>query len=127
MPQSAVRLADKFESFHEHWSPKIVATANGQWIKLAKFKGEFVWHAHAEQDEVFLVSKGEVVIHLRDDGGEREVRLAEGDLYVVPKGVEHKPAAENEAQVLIIAPSETTHTGGRQTPLTIANEDMEWI
>ena len=124
---SAIKLAEKFELFNEHWTPKIVAAANGQLVKLAKFQGEFVWHAHAGQDELFFVVKGAVVIHLRESGQERQVRLAEGDLFVVPQGVEHMPVADGEAHVLVIEPAATKHTGDSRTDQTVAVADQEWI
>ncbi len=124
---SAIKLSEKFELFSDHWTPKIVASANGQLVKLAKFQGEFVWHAHADEDELFFVVKGAVVIHLREGGQERQVRLAEGDLFVVPKGVEHMPAAVSEAHVLMIEPVATAHTGESRTGRTVAVADQEWI
>ena len=124
---SAIKLSEKFELFSDHWTPKIVASANGQLVKLAKFKGEFVWHAHADEDELFFVTKGALVIHLRECGQQRQVRLAEGDLFVVPKGVEHMPAADSEAHVLMIEPVATTHTGDSRTGRTVAVADQEWI
>ena len=122
-----VRLSEKFAAFDEHWSPKIVAETNGQLVKLAKFQGEFVWHAHADEDELFLVHKGEIVIRLRENGQERAVRLQAGELFVVPKGVEHKPEAEHEAEVLMIEPAATAHTGATKAGITVAIEDQTWI
>lgn len=124
---SAVNLAEKFGLFQEHWTPKVVAATNGQLVKLAKFKGEFVWHSHANEDELFLVVKGSVEIWLRDDGEERCVSLGEGELLVVPKGVEHKPVAASEAHVVLIEPGSTKHTGETQSVLTVEILDQEPI
>ena len=124
---SAICLSEKFALFHEHWSPKIVASANGHLVKLAKFQGEFVWHAHANEDELFLVHKGEIVIRLRQGGEESEVRHGPGDLFVVPKGVEHKPEASAEAEVVMFEPAATTHTGDTQANVTVATHNQPWL
>ena len=124
---SAVNLAEKFGLFQQRWTPKIVAASNGQLVKIAKFEGEFVWHAHATEDELFLVVKGAVDIWLREDGAERCVSLSEGELLVVPKGVEHRPIAANEAHVVMIEPASTKHTGDTQSALTIEISDQELI
>jgi mannose-6-phosphate isomerase-like protein (cupin superfamily) len=102
-----VRLADKLAALHEQWSPRIVARLNDYEFKVAKLQGEFVWHSHAETDEAFLVLAGELRIELRDG----EARLGAGDLYVVPRGVEHRPCAAQECQVLLIEPAGTANTG----------------
>ena len=104
---TAISLAEKLRAFSEHWSPKIVAQFNGHDVMVVKVKGEFVWHSHAETDDLFLVLKGNLVIELRDG----EVRLGPGDLYVVPKGVEHRPVAEEEAHLLLIESHGTPNTG----------------
>ncbi len=124
---SVVNLAEKFAVFQEHWTPKIIAESNGQLVKVAKFKGEFVWHSHADEDELFLVVKGSVVIWLRQEGQERRVRLSEGELLVVPKGMEHKPIAELEAHVVMIEPASTKHTGAVKTDFAVAVTDQERI
>ena len=108
---TAVRLAEKLGSFTDHWSPKIVARFNGHDVMVVKLKGEFIWHSHAETDDFFHVLKGNLVIQLRDG----EVRLAPGDLYVVPKGVEHRPVAEEEVHLLLIEPEGTPNTGDAAT------------
>src|SRR5215213_4945903 len=95
-----VNLSDKFGLFREHWSPKIAGEVNDSYVKLVKFRGEFVWHKHEEEDELFLVVKGEITIQLR--GG--DVRLGEGEFVVIPRGVEHRPVAAEEAQVLLFEP-----------------------
>jgi mannose-6-phosphate isomerase-like protein (cupin superfamily) len=110
-----VNLSEKLGLFAEHWSPRIVAELNGQHVKLAKLKGEFVWHQHEGEDELFLVLRGELAIHLRD----RVVRLGEGELFVVPRGVEHKPVAEREAHVLLLEPASTLNTGNVRDERTV--------
>jgi len=107
----AVSLSEKLSAFSDYWSPKIVAQFNGHDVMVVKVKGEFVWHSHAETDDFFLVLKGNLRIQLRDG----EVRLAPGELYVVPKGVEHRPVAEDEAHLLLIEPHGTPNTGDRAT------------
>ena len=110
-----VNLAEKFGRFDDTWSPKIVGELNGQHVLLAKLQGEFVWHQHETQDEMFLVVKGRVMVLLRD----KEVALEEGEFLIVPRGVEHKPVAEAEAQVLLFEPQDTAHTGNVRTDKTI--------
>ena len=108
---TAIRLAEKLDAFTDHWSPKIVSQFNGHDVMVVKVKGEFVWHSHPETDDFFLVLKGRLVIQLRDG----EVKLGPGDLYVVPKGVEHRPVAEEEAHLLLIEPHGTPNTGDVKT------------
>jgi mannose-6-phosphate isomerase-like protein (cupin superfamily) len=107
----AVSLSEKLSVFSDYWSPKIVAQFNGHDVMVVKVKGEFVWHSHAETDDFFLVLKGNLKIQLRDG----EVRLAPGELYVVPKGVEHRPVAEEETHLLLIEPHGTPNTGDPAT------------
>jgi len=102
-----VNLAEKFALIDEHWSPKVVGELNGQQVKLAKFQGQFIWHHHDVEDELFLVVKGEMQIELRD----QTINLQEGEFYIVPAGVEHRPAAEREAEVLMFEPEKTVNTG----------------
>lgn len=102
-----VNLAQKFSLFSEHWSPKIVGETNGQQIKLAKLQGEFVWHAHEHEDELFLVTHGCLRLLMED----HEVVLNPGEFYVVPKGVRHKPVAEEEVHIVLIEPASTVNTG----------------
>jgi mannose-6-phosphate isomerase-like protein (cupin superfamily) len=111
-----VNLAEKFTLFSDHWSPKIVAELNGQQVKLVKFQGEFVWHHHDHEDELFMVIKGRFCMEFRD----RQVWLEEGELIVIPKGVEHRPVAPEEVQVLLFEPSSTLNTGNVETNLTVA-------
>jgi mannose-6-phosphate isomerase-like protein (cupin superfamily) len=110
-----VNLAQKFSTFDDLWAPKIVAELNRQHVKLAKLQGEFIWHHHDVEDELFLVVKGRLLIQFRD----RDVLLEEGDLIVVPAGVEHRPVAEEEAHVLLFEPQTTLNTGNVQDERTI--------
>jgi mannose-6-phosphate isomerase-like protein (cupin superfamily) len=114
-----VNLAEKFSLFDEYWSPKIVGELNGQQVKLAKLKGEFVWHDHEAEDELFLVVKGRLLLKLRD----RDVLVEEGELFIVPHGVEHKPVAEREVHVMLFEPASTQHTGNVQTEKTVNAQD----
>ena len=102
-----VNLSQKFGLFGEHWSPKIAGEVNDAYVKLVKFRGDFVWHKHEDEDELFLVVKGEIVIKLRDG----DVRLGEGEFVIIPRGVEHKPVAETEAHVLLFEPKTVLNTG----------------
>ena len=101
-------LDSEFDAITEHWSPRVIAIANGQYVKLAKVHGEFVWHAHAQEDEFFLVHRGTFVLRYRDG---REVALKAGDFHVVPRGVEHFPYAPEETWLIFVEPTGTTHTG----------------
>lgn len=118
MNYSPINLQEKLSKFAEHWSPKIIAQMNDYHLKLAKVQGEFVWHAHPETDEVFLVVKGKLDIHFRDG----KVSLSEGELYVVPKGVDHKPVAEAECHILLIEPAGTVNTGDVVDDKTAPND-----
>jgi mannose-6-phosphate isomerase-like protein (cupin superfamily) len=120
---SKVNLADKFTKFEDLWSPKLVGELNENYIKLAKGKGELDWHSHENEDEFFLVVSGHLDIHLRD----KVVSLDPGEFYVVPKGVEHRPVANEGAEIVLIEPRQTLHTGTRMTDQTVAIEDQEWI
>lgn len=115
-----VNLAQKFSLFDEHWTPKIVGELNGQHVKLAKLQGEFVWHEHEEEDELFMVIKGRLVISLRD----RDIALEVGELFIVPRGVEHCPVADEEVQVLMFEPISTLHTGNVQSEKTVDSLEM---
>jgi mannose-6-phosphate isomerase-like protein (cupin superfamily) len=115
----AVDLADKLALFSEHWSPKVVARLNDYEIKLAKLKGEFVWHTHDDTDELFLVIEGVLTIQLRDG----DVVLRPGQLYVVPRGVEHCPFAEGDVAVMLIEPAGVVNTGSAGGDLTAAYDD----
>ena len=111
-----VSLAEKFDSFQEFWSPKIVGEINDAYVKLVKVKGEFVWHHHEQEDELFLVVKGRLLIRFRD----RDVWLNEGEFVIVPRGVEHKPVAEDEAHILLFEPRTTRNTGNVKNERTIS-------
>ncbi len=102
-----INLSEKFALFADYWNPRIVGELNGQQVKLAKFEGEFIWHKHDEEDELFLVIKGSFKMEFRDS----TVELAEGEFLIVPKGVEHKPVAEREVWVLLFEPAATLNTG----------------
>lgn len=116
-----VNLAEKFDLFQETWSPKIVAELNGQQVKLAKLDGAFDWHHHEDEDELFLVVKGHLTIELRD----RQVDLDEGEFFVVPKGIDHRPVANELAHVLLFEPSTTLNTGTVRTERT--RDELDWI
>ncbi len=114
-----VNLKQKFAHFQDYWSPKIAGELNDSYIKLVKFKGEFVWHHHENEDELFLVVKGKLLIKLRD----RDIWLEEGEFVVIPRGVEHLPIAEEEVHVLLLEPKSTLNTGNVQNERTVANEE----
>jgi mannose-6-phosphate isomerase-like protein (cupin superfamily) len=115
----AINLAEKFDLFSDRWSPKIVATMNDYDVKVVKLEGEFVWHTHEETDELFLVLGGTLTIELRD----APVTLHTGELFVVPRGVEHRPVANEEARVLLIEPRGTPNTGGEINERTLVAEE----
>ena len=112
-----VNLADRFGLFQDYWSPKIIGEINDSYVKLVKVKGEFDWHHHEQEDELFLVVKGRLAIKLRDG----EINLGEGELAIIPRGVEHKPVAEEEAHVLLLEPKSTLNTGNVRTSRTVAD------
>ncbi len=114
-PMEKVNLSEKLSEFTEHWSPRIVGELNGQHVKLVKLRGEFVWHHHEAEDELFLVLKGSLTIHLRD----KSVHLEPGEFFIVPRGVEHKPVADSEAAVLLFEPASTLNTGQVRNELTV--------
>ena len=111
-----VNLREKFSLFSEHWKPKIVGDLNGQQVKLVKFAGPFVWHRHEAEDELFLVVEGRFRMEFRD----RSVWLENGEFLIVPRGVEHRPVAEEEVHVLLFEPASTLNTGNAQSELTAA-------
>ena len=114
-----VNLAEKFSLFTDHWSPKVVGELNGQHVKLVKFVGEFVWHKHDDEDELFLVVKGEFRMEFRD----RQVALKEGEFLIVPRGVEHRPVADEEVHVLLFEPATTLNTGDVRDEKTVDRLD----
>ena len=111
-----VTLVSKFATFSEHWSPKIVGELNGQHVKIVKFAGEFVWHHHENEDEMFLVHRGRFRMELRD----RKIELTAGDFLIVPRGVEHRPVADEEVEVILFEPAGTLNTGNVQNERTVA-------
>lgn len=121
-PDRSVNLDDKFSAFHEHWSPKIVGEINDLHLKLAKIQGEFVWHTHDDTDEFFLVHSGRLTIQLRD---RRDVALGPGEFFVVPKGMEHRPVAEEECEILLLEPAGVLNTGDT-TDSELTAQD-EWV
>ncbi|RJP54340.1 MAG: cupin domain-containing protein [Anaerolineaceae bacterium] len=121
MNYQSINFEEKLGKISEHWSPGIIAQLNDYHLKLAKVKGEFVWHDHPETDEVFIVVKGQLEILLRDG----RVVLKEGEMFVVPRGMEHKPVAANECHILLIEPAGTVNTGDVKDDLTAPND--VWI
>lgn len=116
-----INLEQQFNLFNDHWNPRIVAELNGQQVKLAKVKGEFVWHDHLNEDEMFLIIRGTLRIEFRD----RTEVLQAGEMLVVPKGVEHKPIAEEEVWLMLLEPASTKHTGEVRDARTV--DQAEWI
>jgi len=110
-----VNIKDKFSQFDEHWQPKIVGELNGQYVKLAKLKGEFVWHQHESEDEMFMVIKGQLLIKLRD----HDVILNPGEFFIIPRGVEHIPIADDEVEVMLFEPKSVVNTGDVQDERTL--------
>jgi mannose-6-phosphate isomerase-like protein (cupin superfamily) len=115
---SAINLHDKLALFSDHWSPRVVAEMNDYQFKLARLQGEFVWHAHADTDEVFIVLQGEMRLEFRDGA----VPLAAGEMYVVPRGVEHRPVAATECCVMLVEPRGVVNTGDAGGAYTAAND-----
>ena len=132
-----INVRSKLAAFSEHWSPKIVGELNGQYVKLVKFKGEYVWHHHANEDEMFLVIKGQFEMHYRESGDssgshsgpgrERVITLREGEFCIVPRGVEHKPVAAEECSVMLFEPAATRNTGNVTHAYTIEAGDLDRI
>ena len=113
-----ININDKLNKFSDLWSPRVIAEMNDYQFKLAKVKGEFVWHSHKETDETFIILDGELLIEFRD----KKIRLNKGELYIVPKGIEHKPYAENECHIMLIEPKGIINTGEKSTKLTSKND-----
>ena len=118
---NVVDLKKKFSLFTEFWSPKIVGELNGQYVKLAKLKGEFVWHHHENEDELFMVVKGKLTIKLKD----QNIELSEGQFFIIPRGVEHLPIAEEECHVMLFEPKSVFNTGNTKNEKTV--EKLETI
>ncbi len=116
-----VNLSEKLDKITEHWKPKIIGELNGQHLRLVKFRGEFIWHHHDEEDELFLVLEGRLVIRLRD----RDITLNAGEFFIVPRGVEHCPIADREVHALLLEPAGTLNTGNVRSDRTV--ENPEWI
>lgn len=114
-----VDLKEKFTLFNDLWSPKIAGELNGQYVKLAKLKGEFVWHHHENEDELFLVVKGQLTIRLKD----RDIELGEGQFFIIPRGVEHMPVAEQECHVMLFEPISVLNTGNTRNERTVASPE----
>jgi mannose-6-phosphate isomerase-like protein (cupin superfamily) len=121
MSSSIINFKDKFTKFSDHWAPKAIAEMNDYQFKLVKIQGEFVWHSHAETDEVFIVLEGEMTIQLLDSS----IHLKSGEMFVVPKGVEHKPAAQVECKILLVEPRGIVNTGDAGGAYTAPND--VWI
>lgn len=113
-----VNINNKLNLFNDHWNPRIVGELNGQHVKLAKLKGEFIWHSHEHEDELFWIVKGQLILEFRD----KTVELNENEFYIVPKGVEHKPVAIEEVHVMLFEPAATQHTGKEKHELTNNNQ-----
>ena len=109
-----VNLAEKFSAFNDHYDPHIAGELNGQLIKLVKFKGEFIWHHHEQEDELFYVVKGSFDMHFRD----KKVTIQEGEFIIVPHGTEHKPVAEQDVEIMLFEPATTLNTGNTEHELT---------
>ncbi len=110
-----VNLREKLALISDYWNPRVVAELNGQHVKLVKFKGEFVWHDHADDDEMFFVVRGQFRMEFRD----RSVDLSEGEFLVVPRGVEHRPVADEEVEIMLFEPAQIRHTGDVQSEITV--------
>lgn len=119
----SINLMDKFSLFTKQWTPHIIGELNGQYVKICKLKDDFVWHAHENEDELFMVLKGTLFMDFRDG---RTVKIKEGEILIVPKGVEHRPHTNGEIVYnLLFEPKSTEHTGGVKTPLEVKN--LRWI
>ena len=118
MPDTAINLKDKLARFSDHWSPRVIAEMNDYQFKLAKVKGAFVWHAHADTDEVFIVLDGDLTLEFRD----KVVPLTTGEMYVVPKGVEHRPVAVDECSIMLVEPRGVVNTGDAGGAYTAEND-----
>lgn len=110
-----INIKDKLSLFSEQWTPKKIGELNGQQLLLAKIEGEFIWHAHENEDELFMIIKGSLIIEFRD----KTIELNEGEIYIIPKGVEHKPIAKEEVHVLLFEPLEIKHTGNVISEVTV--------
>ena len=123
MIMPSIQLKEKFELFDQYWTPKIIGECNGQLIKIAKLKGEFIWHNHQNEDELFYIVKGKLLMRYRT----KDVQLEEGEIHIVPKSIDHLPVADSECWVMLIEPKGTSHTGDHITDKTVHESDQEWI
>lgn len=121
MTYAPINFAEKLTRFSDHWAPKIIAQMNDYQFKLVKVQGEFVWHAHDDTDEVFIVLDGALTIHFRDG----QVDLRAGEMFVIPRGVEHKPSAKDECRMMLVEPAGTINTGAAKSELTA--QDGVWV
>lgn len=121
MANDKVNLKEKFAKISDYANPRIAGELNDSYVKLVKLKGEFVWHHHEKEDELFLIVKGQLIMKMRD----RDVVLNEGEFFVVPKGVEHKPVAPEEVQIVLLEPKSTLNTGNVRNDIT--REHLQWI
>lgn len=110
-----VRIADRLAEVREHWSPRVIAELNGQQVKVVKFQGEFEWHHHAAEDEMFLVISGRFRMDYRDKNGENSIEINEGEFIVVPRGTEHRPVAQDEVSVMLFEPASTLRKGNLES------------
>lgn len=122
---NVVNLAEKFSKFSDYYSPKIAGELNDSYVKLVKVKGDFTWHHHEAEDELFLVVKGTLRIGIRENGQEREETIGPGEFIIIPRGVEHRPAANEEVQMILLEPKSTLNTGNVRNERT--KEKLEWI
>jgi mannose-6-phosphate isomerase-like protein (cupin superfamily) len=121
-----INLKEKLAQINDHWNPRVIAELNGQYLKLVKFQGPFTWHHHDHEDEMFLVVKGRFRMEFREEGGEtRAIWIETGECIVVPRGVEHRPVAEEEAEVLLFEPATTLNTGNVRNDFTVPT--LEWL
>lgn len=144
MVLNKIDIAEKFNLFEEHWTPKVLAEANEQLVKIAKGKGKLVWHNHAHEDELFIVFAGCLKLHLKplpvpkdsqpkdsqQESSEEQIQTIElnpGEMFIVPKGMEHCPEADDETHFMMLEPKSTQHTGKHDTEQTVAFEDQQWI
>ena len=119
-----VNLKQKFALFSDQWSPKVIGDLNNFAVKIVKVQGEFVWHHHDEEDELFLVVKGRLLIQVKEDAGvQRDIWLDEGEMVIIPHGVEHRPSAEEETQVLLLEPNTVLNTGNVENERTVLNPE----
>lgn len=122
---NVVNVAEKLSKFSDHWSPRIAGEINDSYVKLVKLKGGFVWHHHDAEDELFFVLKGTLRMGIRDNGREREETIRPGEFIIIPRGVEHRPAADEEVQLMLLEPKTTLNTGNVRDERT--KDRLEWI